>query len=286
MPRPDLEQLGVAYRRIPLTAIGGDVYCDTLLILSTLEKTFKDSSHRSLTATTPEQKALEYLLEKWTDLAVFGQAADCIPVDHPLVVDEGFIKDRTELWDEDWSPEYRKTKRGPAVEQMQGFFSFLENTLLSDGRDFVLGTKEPMLADIQSAWIFEWMVSIPGSFPEDKISKDIFPKTFAWCQRYRDAVDKATNAIKPEEIDGAEAAKRLEKASTSSTKVEANAASGLKEGQDVEVAPADTGKTGVQKGKLLGLDDIESVVGSKTKSGAQIRVHFPRFNFKVVLAAA
>ena len=95
MPRPDLADLGVDYRRIPVAAIGEDIYCDTLLILSALEKTFSGSTYPSISATTPEQKALEYLLEKWTDQAVFPQAADCIPVDHPLVVDEGFIKDRS-----------------------------------------------------------------------------------------------------------------------------------------------------------------------------------------------
>ena len=264
------------------------MYCDTSLILSTLESTFKDSTYRSLAGTTPEQRALAYLLEKWTDLAVFAQAADCIPIDHPLVVDEGFIKDRTELWGEDWSQAARKKKRAPAVEQMRGFFSFLESTMLSDGRDWVLGTHKPMLADIQSAWIFEWTLSLEGSFPEDVISQKIYPQTFAWCKRYRTAVDEATNsASKPEEIDGAEAMKRLEEASAEgNTRVDSKEPLGLKQGQEIEVSPVDTGTTGVQKGKLVGLDETETVVSTKTKSGSQIRVHFPRWNFKVVPAAA
>jgi hypothetical protein len=35
--------LGIAYRRIPVLAIGNDVYCDTSLIASTLERRFKAS---------------------------------------------------------------------------------------------------------------------------------------------------------------------------------------------------------------------------------------------------
>ena len=161
-----------------------------------------------------------------------------------------------ELWGEDWSQQARAQKRAPAVEQMRGFFAFFENTILSDDRRYILGTDKPMLADVQSAWIFDWMLSLEGAFPEDVISQRIYPKTFAWCQRYHSAVDEATkSASKPEEIDGAEALKRLEKSSTEGNiQIDDKEPLGLKQGQDVEVTPIDTGKTGVQKGKLLGLD--------------------------------
>ena len=66
-----------------------------------------ESTHPSISATTPEGKAPEYLLEKWTDQAVFPQAAGCIPIDHPLVVDEGFIEDRSEFRGKDWGKEAR-----------------------------------------------------------------------------------------------------------------------------------------------------------------------------------
>ncbi len=39
LPRPEvIELLGIGYRRIPLLAIGNDVYCDTALIVPQLEK--------------------------------------------------------------------------------------------------------------------------------------------------------------------------------------------------------------------------------------------------------
>ena len=41
LPRPDLaDRLGVTYRLIPVLAIGKDVYCDSSLIASVLERTF------------------------------------------------------------------------------------------------------------------------------------------------------------------------------------------------------------------------------------------------------
>ena len=44
LPRPDLaDRLGVTYRRIPVLAIGKDVYCDSSLIASVLERRFPAS---------------------------------------------------------------------------------------------------------------------------------------------------------------------------------------------------------------------------------------------------
>lgn len=40
MPRPDLTALGVGYRRIPVVAIGRDIYHDTRLVLRKLEVLF------------------------------------------------------------------------------------------------------------------------------------------------------------------------------------------------------------------------------------------------------
>lgn len=149
MPRPDLAALGVNYRRIPVVSIGKDFYVDTLLILEKLESIFTTGGKReSLSIRKPDQKALEKLLEKWTDAVVFSKAADCIPLEHPLVKDPNFIKDREELWGESWDSNFRATKRPDGLVQCRAFFDLLETTLLSDGREWVLNTKEPMLADI------------------------------------------------------------------------------------------------------------------------------------------
>lgn len=44
LPRPEINDLGIGYRRIPVLAIDNDVYCDTSLIVSVLEKRFPASS--------------------------------------------------------------------------------------------------------------------------------------------------------------------------------------------------------------------------------------------------
>jgi glutathione S-transferase len=78
MPRPDLEALNVAYRRIPLLSIGKDIFCDTRLILRKLESLFPSGA---LGAEDPDQKAIQKLLERYTgDAGIFVSAAALIPV--------------------------------------------------------------------------------------------------------------------------------------------------------------------------------------------------------------
>ena len=40
-PRPELLQLGISYRRVPVVFIGGEVFFDTNLIFQELERRFK-----------------------------------------------------------------------------------------------------------------------------------------------------------------------------------------------------------------------------------------------------
>ncbi len=60
LPREQLEALGIKYRRIPLLAIGRDVYCDTRLIIDKLEQLFPESK---LGSGQPFEQAIEYLIE-------------------------------------------------------------------------------------------------------------------------------------------------------------------------------------------------------------------------------
>lgn len=149
MPRPILDELGINYRRIPVVSIGKDIYCDTLLIMQKLEQLFPPHDDLvTLAGASIEQKAIDHLLEKWTDAVVFGNAADCIPLDHPLVQDPKFIKDREDLWGEEWGKSAREKKRPEGLVNMREFFEFLEHTLFSDGRQWALGGQGPTLADI------------------------------------------------------------------------------------------------------------------------------------------
>ena len=146
LPREDISALGVKYRRIPIMSIGRDIYCDTRLILRKLEETFPDGA---LGASQADQKAVEELLEKWTmDAGIFARVAQSIPPEMPLLRDPKFIKDREEFMGRSWALEDVKAMRPEGLSHIREAFAFLENGLLADGRQWILKTEKPGLADI------------------------------------------------------------------------------------------------------------------------------------------
>jgi len=152
MPRADLAALGVKYRRIPVMAIGRDVYCDTRLILKKLEDKFPNGA---LGATDPEKKAVEKLLEKWTiEGPIFARGMSLIPTSLPNMNDPIFMKDREQMTGQPWSKETLDKGRPESVAYMRSVFEFFETTLLADGRDWILKTDKPSLADIEGGCLY------------------------------------------------------------------------------------------------------------------------------------
>ena len=147
LPREDVNALGVNYRRIPIMAMGRNIYCDTRLMLQKLEEKFPDGK---LGASQPDQKAFEKLLEAWTvDAGIFTRAAQSIPPEMPLMKSEKFVKDREDYTGRSWAVEHVKAMRPEALNHIKIAFNFLETGLLADGRDWILKTDRPSLADIE-----------------------------------------------------------------------------------------------------------------------------------------
>jgi glutathione S-transferase len=150
LPREDLSALGVRYRRIPVVVMGRDIYYDTRLILQKLEERFPQGR---LGASSPDEKALEKLLEKWTiDAGIFAKSAQLIPTNMPLLKDERFKKDREDYTGRSWSDADMMKNRPEALAVTRDAFSFLESTLLADGREWILKTERPSLADIEGMY--------------------------------------------------------------------------------------------------------------------------------------
>jgi glutathione S-transferase len=147
MPRPDLGALGVKYRRIPVMAIGRDIYCDSRIILHKLEELLPDGA---LGASTPQDKAIEKFLQIWNiEAGVFVRASQLIPASMPLLNDPKFTKDRQDFSGRSWSKEQITANRPEALAAIRNAFEFLETTLLADGRQWMLKTDKPTLADIE-----------------------------------------------------------------------------------------------------------------------------------------
>lgn len=212
MPRPDLARLGVRHRRIPILAIGRDVYLDSRLILNKLElipSTLPSvraplGAGSSSSRASPEQRALERLLDVLTvDTSLFLDSARLIPSDIPAMKDPIFGKDRLDFFGGPLVQRpFKKTSAGagqsgplstsssssPATDaapaasaalcraeslaELRHAASLLETTLLADGRHWILDTPSPSISDIEAIWPFHWLSSMPGAFLDGSGSQE------------------------------------------------------------------------------------------------------------------
>jgi glutathione S-transferase len=119
--------------------------------LQKLEKKFPDGA---LGAQDPDQKALERLMSRWmVESNMFGKLGQLLPVDLPLLKDPKFQKDREDFSGRSWSKPDMLRNRPEAEVHVRDAFAFMETTLLADGRDWVLKTDKPSLADIEGTCI-------------------------------------------------------------------------------------------------------------------------------------
>lgn len=67
----------------------------------------------------------------------------------PLLNNPKFKKDREDLTGRSWSQEDVRALRPEALAHLRDAFDMLETGLLADGREWILGTERPSLADIE-----------------------------------------------------------------------------------------------------------------------------------------
>ena len=147
LPRPDLALLGIKYRRIPVLAINGEVYCDSRLILQKLEEVFPGGTLRSV---SQEQETIRILLSNWIiDGGIFNRAMQLLPTSLPAMKDEKFQKDRAQYTGRVWQLDRIERARPEALSEIRLGFDFLENVMFQDGRKWILNTDGPSLADIE-----------------------------------------------------------------------------------------------------------------------------------------
>lgn len=283
MPRPELASINVNYRRIPIMAIGKDIYCDSRLIISKLESLSPDSN---LTPSTPSEIGVRKLLENWTiDGGIFSNAVKMMPywTAKGLLQDTVFLDDREALGGRRMTAEGMAKNRPDGLQHLRQAFDMLENTFLADDRKWVLGTAEPTLADIDGVWPFAWMIVDPfmkESLPEEFASAEIYPKTYAWVHRFMNEVREAkARGPQPRRLDGAAMRSRVLSASSHAqpTEFAKNDPLQLIPGDEVEVLASDYGFTHKDRGAVVGLTVDEVVI----RNAQGLHLHFPRWNFRI-----
>ncbi|KAF3761048.1 hypothetical protein M406DRAFT_267478 [Cryphonectria parasitica EP155] len=289
MPRPDVAALGIKYRRIPILAIGRDVYLDTRLILQKLETL--PAPAPKLGAAAGDHRAIERLLEAlMVDAGPFLWAATLIPPQMPLFKDKAWLKDRSDFVGGRNFGAAPAEARAEAVANLRGVFELLETALLVDGREWLLKTDGPSLADIEAVWPLHWLWGMRVALPPDQLSERQFPRVFAWIERFDKAVSAAAARLgKVPTIAGAEATQAI----LSSPFLDEDGqvqggdpivqALGLSKGDRVVVFPTDSGMTHKDSGVLIGLDEKEVVFETRAEvqGSPAIRVHAPRHGFRI-----
>ncbi|CAI6336923.1 unnamed protein product [Periconia digitata] len=282
MPRPDLASIGINYRRIPIMAIGKDIYIDSRLIISTLESSYPDSS---LAPKTPAEEGIRRLLESWTiDGGIFSRAVQLMPYWNAAsaLQDEKFLDDREKLSGRRLEVKQMEHNRPDALQHMRQAFDLLETSFLADGRTWILGGTEPSLADLDAVWPFSWLIVEPGmrgALPEDLISEGKYPRTFAWISRFmNEAMMKRKSLERPETLNGEAMRDRILSATTTcETGFIKNDPLDLQPEDEVEVFASDYGHGHKDRGAVVGLTSREVVIRN-TKG---LHLHFPRWNFRI-----
>ena len=206
----------------------------------------------------------------------------------PLMSDPKFMKDREDFSGRPWNPEAAKAVRPEALSHLREAFDFLENGFLADGRDWILGTEKPSLADIHTVWPFHWLNGLKNALPKDLISAETHPRVFAYIERFDRTVKAAgRNMPKATRLKGQEAVNFITQARYPDGDQELHienkdpVGAGLRQGQLVGSWPVDTGFRHKDVGKLVKLNKEELVLEVDGKGGKTVRVHHPRWNFRV-----
>ncbi|KAJ7144686.1 hypothetical protein C8R46DRAFT_1232533 [Mycena filopes] len=290
LPRPEItDLLGLTYRRIPILAIGNDIYCDTSLIACALERRFPAT--RGYGTIFPNRKhgadadtgLIKTCAKHWADTVLFPFATLVLPWEE---FPPAFIEDRSSLLGP-INVEDIVASKGKHLSTLAVHLSLVEEQL-ADGREWLFNTEQPSLADISVHFVFTWIKPFGGV--ETLFDSDTFPKSLEWLARLTTyfARLKLNHAPVPE-ITGKDAAERIVAASFEPYDVVGFDAReggrlGLNAGDEISIAPDDTGKTFATVGKLVGLNREEFVLEVKGRVGL-VRCHFPRVMFTARLAA-
>ena len=264
MPKPDLVPLTGGYRKIPVLQIGADVFCDTLLVVRTLEWL-----HPTPTLYPGGTVGTCHAWNLWADRLLFQPVVAVVFAEIGQFVPQAFIDDRTRMMPG------RDFAELPAMapsarDQLRGLVATLESQL-ADARPWLLGAAFS-LADAACFHPLWFLRVAPGALG----MLDEFPRTRSWTA----AVD-ALGHGDPSPMEPAEAlAVAREAAPAATVAADARDPAGLAPGQHVTVVPDDYGFDPVT-GELVFSTPHEVALRRTDPAVGEVVVHFPRVGFRV-----
>jgi glutathione S-transferase len=228
IPRNDILDLGITYRRVPVCCIGKDVYPDNRTFLDAILNMFPDEAKNAGLLPRPcDESAFE----------MFGYRTFwiCLPLVPKELNSKQLQEDRMSLF-KVFAAENYEELRPSALAEFRAVLDDVENEFLGDGRRFV-GGERLSVSDLHAMWMIKWALQTIGVDKEPGFGKEDWPRVYAWI----DGVKKHDEAGEAESVSHDDA-KRVLLSSEHAAKevvVDSKDPTGLKKGQRVSVGSSD-----------------------------------------------
>lgn len=265
-PKPDLQALTGGYRRAPVLQIGADVYCDTRMIFTALER-FKPEPELF-----PEGlQALAHAVAHWAETQLFRPIALYVsgsnPADFPmsLQADRAKMRGVAPPSAEDLS---RAAARSAPLVRAQ---LHLVEGMLADGRAWALGSRTSS-ADFAIYHALWFIAERTGKL---KFELDPFDRIRAWMGRMAEFGHGERRPMAP--------ASALEIAGSSTPRPLGRSEPFAEDpplGALVRIQAEDYGKESVE-GELALIDRQEIGIKRTDKNLGEVVVHFPRLGYRM-----
>ncbi|RVX65885.1 hypothetical protein B0A52_10249 [Exophiala mesophila] len=314
MPRPILkDNFNVTYRKIPVLAIGKDIYIDTSLIIEVLEHQFPTSRGFGTVYPNPGFRPLiRGFASFWVDRPFFRVTTGVIPVE---VWRTTFGQDRANLIGHKLDAEKLGRKVPLNLSGLDDQLSILEPQLT--GHKWLFHTATPSAADVALFYQLDWAEKISrgegvgdltGGGTVDGSGEGIavvfnaerYPNLSEWFRRfsqYLGNLPSTETRIERNDENGIRQILAELKLTSLSEEVTIlptpapphtalDTRNGMKPGSLVSIAPDDTGRGNPTTGNLLAITPEEIVIspsgiGSQRPAVGEVRVHFPKVGFVV-----
>ncbi|KAF7191070.1 hypothetical protein HII31_07585 [Pseudocercospora fuligena] len=315
MPRPILrDTFNLTYRKIPVLAIGRELYCDTSLICEALEHFFPPSEgYQSIYPEAQEGRTYRPLIRGfasyWTDRPIFRVMTGLMPAS---IWRSSFGTDRAQLIGHKLDPDKLEKKLPENLTKYDHQLSMLEPLFAETDDPWIFSTSTPSLADITLYYQFLWgnkvasgegvySITMEGA-PDSKeagsapvFNSERYPGIHAWYKRMERYFDELPSTEEDKTNDFDSVLEQMKKAPTlgprsillptpRSAHKELSEKIGLKEGALVSVTPSDTGRDDPTIGTLVALSPEEVVIKPKKlekPAAMDVRIHFPRTEFVI-----
>lgn len=269
-PRPLLSPLTGGYRRAPVLQVGADIYCDTTLILPTLERLHPAPSLFPA-GSEGVAEGLAFAWERQMWIPTIGVLVHYIGEHIP----PEFLKDRKESYlMVDISKQAMAPRFEADVQFVRAQLAWLKRALGS--RPYLFGDA-PSAADL-ACWqtIYLLRKNCPAEVDALLGLAPIVP----WFDRLAALGQGAPMPMSAEEA--FEVARAATPAPVTHLAADGDPG-GLKAGTPVTVTPDDNARVPVT-GTLVAASDTEVVIHRRDDQAGDLHIHFPRLGFDVVKA--